>query len=144
MTAKEYLNQIREKNVAVNRMIRQKENLEGMLYCIGSPGTGEKVQTSKSGSNRYEELFAKISEKEDEINKKVDDLVDLKIRICEQINELSDDVHISILYERYIEMKSWNTIADDLGYNPRYLFHIHGAALNEFYRMYETEINADM
>lgn len=144
MTAKEYLNQIREKNVAVNRMIRQKENLEGMLYCIGSPGTGEKVQTSKSGSSRYEELFAKISEKEDEINKKVDDLVDLKIRICEQINELSDDVHISILYERYIEMKSWNTIADDLGYNPRYLFHIHGAALNEFYRMYETEINADM
>lgn len=144
MTAKEYLNQIREKNAAVNRMIRQKENLKGMLYCIGSPGTGEKVQTSKSGSSRYEELFAKISEKEDEINKKVDDLVDLKIRICEQINELSDDIHISILYERYIEMKSWNKIADDMNYNVRYLFHIHGAALNEFYQMYEQEINADV
>lgn len=63
MTAKEYLNQIREKDAAINRMIRQKENLKGMLYTIGSPGTGEKVQTSKSGSSRYEELFAKISEK---------------------------------------------------------------------------------
>ena len=44
MTAKEYLNQIREKDAAINRMIRQKENLKGMLYTIGSPGTGEKVQ----------------------------------------------------------------------------------------------------
>ena len=52
MTAKEYLNQIREKDAAINRMIRQKENLKGMLYTIGSPGTGEKVQTSKSGSSR--------------------------------------------------------------------------------------------
>jgi hypothetical protein len=43
MTAKEYLNQIREKDAAINRMIRQKENLKGMLYTIGSPGTGEKV-----------------------------------------------------------------------------------------------------
>lgn len=90
MTAKEYLNQIREKDAAINRMIRQKENLKGMLYTIGSPDTGEKVQTSKSGSSRYEELFAKISEKEDEINNKIDDLVGLKIRICEQINELPD------------------------------------------------------
>ena len=105
MTAKEYLNQIREKDAAINRMIRQKENLKGMLYTIGSPGTGEKVQTSKSGSSRYEELFAKISEKEDEINNKIDDLVGLKIRICEQINELPDDVHISVLYERYVELK---------------------------------------
>lgn len=30
MTAKEYLNQIREKDAAINRMIRQKENLKGM------------------------------------------------------------------------------------------------------------------
>ena len=51
MTAKEYLNQIREKDAAINRMIRQKENLKGMLYTIGSPGTGEKVQISKSGSS---------------------------------------------------------------------------------------------
>ena len=132
MTAKEYLNQIREKDAAINRMIRQKENLKGMLYTIGSPGTGEKVQTSKSGSSRYEELFAKISEKEDEINNKIDDLVGLKIR------------HISVLYERYVELKSWNQISDDMNYNVRYLFHIHGAALNEFYQMYEQEINADV
>ena len=125
-------------------MIRQKENLKGMLYTIGSPGTGEKVQTSKSGSSRYEELFAKISEKEDEINNKIDDLVGLKIRICEQINELPDDVHISVLYERYVELKSWNQISDDMNYHVRYLFHIHGAALNEFYQMYEQEINADV
>ena len=131
MTAKEYLNQIREKDAAINRMIRQKENLKGMLYTIGSPGTGEKVQTSKSGSSRYEELFAKISEKEDEINNKIDD-------------ELPDDVHISVLYERYVELKSWNQISDDMNYNVRYLFHIHGAALNEFYQMYEQEINADV
>ena len=120
MTAKEYLNQIREKDAAINRMIRQKENLKGMLYTIGSPDTGEKVQTSKSGSSRYEELFAKISEKEDEINNKIDDLVGLKIRICEQINELPDDVHISVLYERYVELKSWNQISDDMKYNVRY------------------------
>lgn len=44
MTAKEYLNQIREKDAAINRMIRQKENLKGMLYTIGSPGTGEKCR----------------------------------------------------------------------------------------------------
>ena len=132
MTAKEYLNQIREKDAAINRMIRQKENLKGMLYTIGSPDTGEKVQTSKSGSSRYEELFAKISEKEDEINNKIDDLVGLKIRICEQINELPDDVHISVLYERYVELKSWNQISDDMNYNVRYLFHIHGAVKRRF------------
>ena len=34
MTAKEYLNQIREKDAAINRMIRQKENLKGMAYIM--------------------------------------------------------------------------------------------------------------
>ena len=142
MTAKEYLNQVRVMDLAVNRLIQQKENLRGMLYSVGSPGTGEKVQTSKPGNSRYEKLFIKIAEKEDEINNRIDDLVGLKIRICEQINELPDTVHISVLYERYINMKSWSRIASDLGYTPRYLFHIHGAALNEFYRKYEKELNA--
>lgn len=141
MTAKEYLNQIREKDTAINRMIRQKENLEGMLYTIGSPGTGERVQSSKSGSSRYEELLAKISEKENEINNTIDDLVDLKLKLCGQINELPDEVYITILYERYIKLKSWHQIADSMEYSVKYLFRVHGAALNEFYRMYAQEIN---
>lgn len=40
--------------------------------------------------------------------------------------------------------KSWNQISEDMNYNVRYLFHIHGAALNEFYQMYEQEINANV
>ena len=43
-----------------------------------------------------------------------------------------------------LKLKSWNQISDDMNYNVRYLFHIHGAALNEFYQMYEQEINADV
>ena len=143
MTVKEYLNQIRAMNDDVNRMIQQKENLQGVLYCIGSPGTGEKVQTSKSVGSRHEDLFAKISEKEEQINKSIDDLVSLKWKISEQINELPNVVHISVLYERYINLKSWNKIADELGYNTRYLFHVHGNALHEFHKKYEKELNAD-
>lgn len=144
MTAKEYLNQIREKDALINKMIRQKENLKGMLYDIPSPGIGERVQTSRSISSRYEQLHAKISEKESIIDEKTDELIDLRIKICEQINELPDDVHTSVLYARYIELKAWKDIATDMKYNYNYLFHIHGAALNEFYRMYEREINPEI
>lgn len=144
MTAKEYLNQIREKDALINKMIKQKENLKGMLYDIPSPGISERVQTSRSVNSRYEQLHAKISEKESMINEKTDELIDLRIKICEQINELPDDVHISVLYARYIELKAWKTIATEMKYNYNYLFHIHGAALSEFYKMYKQGINPEI
>lgn len=140
MTAKEYLQQIKIKNAQIDTLQRDKEALNAMLYSIASTSFGtDKVQTSTSG-DKFGSLYAKIDEKEREIAKKIDELVDFKLKVTAQINVLSDDRYIHVLYRRYVLCQTWTQISCDMGYNIRYIQVIHGHALTEFYNLFYEAI----
>ena len=61
----------------------------------------------------------------------IDALVDLKREILETIKSLHNVEFQTILERRYLCFETWEKIAADMGYDLRWLFRLHGKALEE-------------
>lgn len=135
MSAKEYLLQVHRKEANIERLQCDKENLRKMLYSLGGAHEGERVQTSRN-FDRFGSVYAKIDEKDCIIADKLQELIDFKVKVSEEIGALSDLKYIEILYKRYIQFFSFEQIAVDMGYSYRYVTKMHGYALLEFEKLY--------
>lgn len=142
MTAKEYLKQIKIKNAVINNKQRQKDDLREMLFSFGGCGTGERVQSSPD-PDKLGTLYSRIDEKEREIESDIDKLIDFKFKVIGQINELTDDRYVTLLYKRYIEFAKWEEIAVSMGYDMRSIYRLHGEALQMFSNKFSTILSSD-
>ena len=133
MTAKEYLRQLHKADVIINQRIQERTDLRARLSSIGSfDYSKERVQTSLPEGAGYEKQIAKIIELEKEIDRLIDEYIDLKHKIIGQIHELRNERHIEILYKRYVENKRLEVVAAEMGYTFQYVVLLHGYALKEF------------
>lgn len=134
MTAKEYLMQIKRKDIMINSLIKQKEDMWAQLYSLSSPQyDGVSVQGSKD-PDKFGALWAKIDAKEKKISKAIEELADEKQKIMKQIDELEDERYVEILLRRYVHMESLEDIAVAMHYSYDRIRHLHGFALLEFAR----------
>ena len=142
MTAKDYLQQVKDFDADINNMLADKAQLTEMMYCIGSPSVeGDRVQTSVNGEARFETLLSKIDEKEREITRKIYELIDFKLKVSEQISGLKDSRFRLILHKRYLQFMSWEKIAVEMNYNRQYVIELHGYALQAFEKKYHHVLN---
>ncbi len=81
----------------------------------------------------------KIMELEEEINRDIDRLVDLKTDITHLIKKLDSHEYQILLEQRYLCFKSWEQISVDLGYSIQHTFRLHDEALKELSRFYKDE-----
>lgn len=141
MTAKEYLQQVKSKDAEIDNLHVDKEGLIAMLYSLGGGNEGERVQSSRN-NDKFGTLYSRIDEREREITEKIDALVDFKLNASDKINVLSDDRYKKLLHKRYIQYKSWEMIAVELGYTYAYVIELHGYALQEFSKTYKNLLNS--
>lgn len=135
MTAKEYLHSIKIKDAIINNLQHDKEDLRDMLYSLGGTEGGDRVQNSRN-NDKFGMLYARIDDKEHEITEKIDELVDFKLRVSDEINALPDSRYSAVLHKRHIQFQSWRRIAADLNYNIRYVQQLNGEGLLMFEEMY--------
>lgn len=83
------------------------------------------------GSSRMEDAIIKIIDLEEEINRDIDDLVDLKAEITRVIKAIPNVEHQTILEKRYLCFITWEQIAVDMNYSMQYTFRMHDRALKE-------------
>ena len=69
---------------------------------------------------------------ENDLNKQIDEFVDLKNKIINEIQSLKDINYVKLLYKRYIEYKRLEVIAVEMNYTYTYVRTLHGQALQEF------------
>ena len=69
---------------------------------------------------------------EDDINARIDELVDMKKDAFNRIGNVSDKDQQNILIARYVEGAKWERIAVDLNFSIAQVYRIHGAALLDF------------
>ena len=81
--------------------------------------------------HKMEDIIAKIVDLENEINDDIDKLVDLKAEITTVIKEVDDPELQSLLEQRYLNFRTWEQIAVDMGYNVRHLYRMHDKALKK-------------
>ena len=136
MTAKEYLEQVGNKEIYIRNLQKKIERLRKVLDSADTVQYDTtKVQAART-INKINDLYSKIDEQQQLVDNLRLDLGDFKKKVSDEIDQLNDDRYKNILHQKYIELKTWKEIAMDMNYNVRYLFHIHGVALGEFYKIH--------
>lgn len=135
MTTKEYLGQISRLNRMINNKLTEIAQLKDMAASISAPKSGERVQTTPN-FDKIGTRYAKIDEMERKIDGMVDELVDKKEKIIQQIDSMEDENTYNILFARYIEKKTFEVIATEMKYSWRQVVRLHGTALKQFEKKY--------
>ena len=131
MNAKEYLSQAMWLDKIINNKLEQKERLESLTQKVTADFSMEKVSGGKVTTSPMEDATVKLIDLNYEINEDIDRLVDLKREIVKIIGQV-EDVSFQLLLEmRYINNKSWDDVARDMGYDKRWIMRLHGRALKE-------------
>ena len=129
--AKDFLNQISRLDALINRLLNTVATERSRLTSIGCELKQDKVQTS-GPKNSLEETICKIDELEAKINARIDELVSMKQEAFTMINRIPDLDQQNILIGRYIQLKKWEDISEELNYSMQWVFELHGKGLLAF------------
>lgn len=135
MTTKEYLGQISRLNRMINNKLTEIAQLKDMAVSISATQSGERVQITPN-FDKIGTKYAKIDEMERKIDGMVDELVDKKEKIIQQIDSMEDENTYNILFARYIEKKTFEVIATEMKYSWRQVVRLHETALKQFEKKY--------
>ena len=114
---KTYLRKARELDTLVHTKLNEIDRLRELAECLSSSKLGERV-TSSNG-NTSMQTVDKIVDLQAEVNKEIAVLVDLIAEIHTKIEQLENPTERAVLTERYINVKSWEEIAEIIGYSDR-------------------------
>lgn len=129
MDIRTYLNQIRHLDLLIDSKLEQVSQLRNRMIYV-SPTFGERVQGSHD-PDKFTNGVAKIIELEKVINEDIDKLVDMKVKAREIIETLNTVIEKAILYKHYFEGKSFEDIAVEVNYSLRWVYKIHGDAIDK-------------
>ena len=131
MTAKEFLEQVRYVDRAIDSKLEQvqklrEETTKATLVVSDMP------RSSSPNPQRLEDTILKIIDLEHEINRDIDRLVDMKKGTRVSINDMANPDERLVLELRYLCYKTWPDITDEMGCGESNIYRIHGLALSNF------------
>lgn len=140
MKAKEYLQQLEKLNIIIDQKIQEKADLRASLINVSAPDMSkDRVQGgSLPGDSGFAKTLAKIVDLEKEIDAAIDEFVDKKHKIINQIQKLPKAKHIDLLFKRYVQFKKFEEISCEMNITYQYAVELHGYALQEFERTYQN------
>lgn len=115
MTKKEWLNRAWRLELEIRALEQEKDRAFGRACSTTGQTTDDRVQTSKS--NGSESRFASYAEYSMFLDKKIDQLYDVKKEVLDAIAEVDNPVYRALLTDRYINFKKWEQIAVDINYD---------------------------
>lgn len=128
MTAKEYLSQAYRLDKRIDSKIEQLKSLNLLATkCTTTLSDMPKIQSA--GSSRLEDTVVKIVDLQEEINRDIDSLVDLKRDIVRTIKSVQNPEYQMILELRYLCFKTWEEIAVQMNCSIDNVFKIRKNAL---------------
>ena len=129
MTAKEYLSQAHRLDQRIDAKIAQVASLNDLATKCSATLTGM-PRTPNHGSSTMADAVCKIIDLQDEINRDIDRLVDLKREIVSVIKSVEDSEYQILLEKRYLCFHTWEQIAVDMHYSGKWVQKLHDRALD--------------
>lgn len=136
MDVKQYLSQAHYLDMTIDSKLELLSKLNS-LATKATATLSDMPHSPNRGSSSLEDTICKIIDLQDEINRDIDSLVDLKKNIINLINKLDNDEHRVILEKRYLCFMSWEEIMVSMNFARTQTFRIHDEALkkvNVFYK----------
>lgn len=137
-STKAYLSQIDRLDRMIQNKLSEINHLKTIATSITIAPKDVNVQIS-SDKDRMGSAVAKLIDLEKETDKLIDDYIDKRKRIIEQIDSMEDTNMYHVLSEKYVNRKDLSVISVEMGYSFKQVCRIHGNALVEFERIYGKE-----
>ena len=132
MTPKEYLQQYRHAVDRARAALEHLEELESIATRVTPLYGGEcSGGQHQSGDEKMCNAVDKIIEAKNRVSDELETLEATDREIIGTIDKITDGTLHTLLYERYINGKTWEQIAVNLGYCWRQTIRLHGRALQE-------------
>ena len=130
MTAVEYLSQAYRLDIRINSKLEQVASLNDLAMKATSVATVMPHNPNK-GASTMADTIDKIIDLQEEINRDIDTLVDLKAEIVTVIKAVGNTEYQTLLEKRYLNYMSWESIAVDMGYSIQHLYRLREKAYAE-------------
>ena len=128
MTAKEFLRQYEELNRRAYRYQQEYKTELEKVDAIGSTLAGDGMPHGSGISRRTEDKAIRLADKAAKWKAAELDALQKRQEIFEVIHDI-DGIEGDILYERYINLLTWEQIAERLYYSDSGLYYAHQRAL---------------
>lgn len=143
MEVRKYLEQVKVKDVELQNLQVNLNELRDMMFSLGGAPDGERVRTSRN-NDKLGTLYAKVDLMERKIESRMAELAAFKIKVTEEINALGNCRYMRVLCCRYIRYMSWDQIAEEAFKNPltsRQILRIHEKALAAFQNVHHEMLS---
>ena len=128
MTAKEYLGQAYRLDQRINSKLQQVDSLRSLTQKIIASYDGEVVSHTRNVTS-LQDTIIRLMEAEEELNRQIDELVDLKMDIARLIDQVHNESFRLILEKRYLCFLQWDQIAAEMHYSRRWVLNKHDRAV---------------
>ena len=140
MTAKEHLEKVRQMNIYLKALEHEYFDLRQRAMSLSAMDySRDKVQTSEHSD--LSNTIAKVVDKADEIMNECNNLQSMRKEVKSIIYGIPNYTIRTILIERYINCKSWNKVAEDVGYSWSQVHRYHRVGLKEYGKLYNMTHN---
>lgn len=136
-----YLSRVRNIDKEIGAMQSALDEHNSRLTVIKASKMKEVNVQEGRGKGTVESSIVKYMNMGEEINHKIDCMIDLKKKVMDEIDRMDDRVNKTILIRRYIVSESWEEIAKVVNYEPRHVNRLHDSALEEFYNYNKKEVD---
>ena len=127
MTTKEWLNRARTIDNEIGALLEAQDKAFGRCTSTTTSALRD-VVVSGGGTDRDSKLTA-YAELSKDIDDRINQLIEIKREILSAINMISDGILRTLLISRYINIREWDDVAKDIGYEIRQTTRYHGEAL---------------
>ena len=132
MNVKAYLQQAYRIEMLVRSRTEQIQRLESLAVSVGHPldsSGGGFTQRDPTKGSKVESLAIQLVELRERVSEESAKLLKLRQEITSKIHAVNNLTYEYLLEERYLNYKSFDSIADDMGLSKDYVFRLHREAL---------------
>lgn len=126
--AQVFLEQPEKLDIQIRNKLIEKQQWHDIALGITASMEGERVQSS-GGKSKMANAVEKCVDMEAEIDKLVDELIDIKKEVIQTIEQLDSPIEYNLLHMRYIQYISLQEIADHYNRDYGWATTTHGRAL---------------
>lgn len=132
LSAKEYLKQLEVLDMQINEDVMTLSEMKERASCTGGIDYSKpSVQTSAAGDRLCKDVV-RYTDFDERINREVDQFVDAKNQIIQEIRELREKNYIQVLYKIYVQYKPVKIAAQEMRKSYSHTLDLHKKALKAF------------
>ena len=129
MGIKDWLKRARTLDKEIKQLTIAKQ--EAYDIAIGTSVDTSKERVQSSSGNAMEKKLTTLLEYDLRISRQKEKLLECKTEILTAIHSVDNDLYRALLTAYYVNCKTWEEVAQDLGYEVRWIYKLHGRALQD-------------